>query len=201
MGNKIRFINHAVDPAVRNVYPKIKLCNLAHRIGMFAYRDIKVGEELFFNYGGSYHEKLYGEEEEKARKQKPKGKGKAVVNTYPAIEKELSTTARGHNRRTKKEARRYTPQQTQQPQFQQRRQRRRAPKKTQKRLSSTFSPAIPKATKTSFAPPQKDSRQILSQKNRRSHPCTRNQHTINIRQDQPTKPQSCNEICACVSIS
>jgi hypothetical protein len=79
MGNKIRFINHAVDPAVRNVYPKIKLCNLAHRIGMFAYRDIKVGEELFFNYGGSYHEKLYGEEEEKARKQKPKGKGKAVV--------------------------------------------------------------------------------------------------------------------------
>lgn len=80
MGNKIRFINHAAKLNLRNVYPKIMLCNLAHRIGMFAYRDIKVGEELFFDYGGSYHEKLYGEEE-KARKEKPngKGKGKAVV--------------------------------------------------------------------------------------------------------------------------
>lgn len=45
---------------------------------MFAYRDIKVGEELFFDYGGSYHEKLYGEEEQ-ARKEKNKGKGKAAV--------------------------------------------------------------------------------------------------------------------------
>ncbi|KAK6002925.1 hypothetical protein QM012_001675 [Aureobasidium pullulans] len=79
MGNKIRFINHAAKPALRNIYPKIMLCNLAHRIGMFAYRDIKVGEELFFDYGGSYHEKLYGEEEQ-ARKQKNKGKGKAAVS-------------------------------------------------------------------------------------------------------------------------
>ena len=81
MGNKIRFINHAAKLNQRNVYPKIMLCNLAHRIGMFAYRDIKVGEELFFDYGGSYHEKLYGEEQEqeKARKEKSKGKGKAVV--------------------------------------------------------------------------------------------------------------------------
>lgn len=78
MGNKIRFINHAAKPNLRNIYPKIMLCNLAHRIGMFAYRDIKVGEELFFDYGGSYHEKLYGEEEQ-ARKEKNKGKGKAAV--------------------------------------------------------------------------------------------------------------------------
>jgi hypothetical protein len=77
MGNKIRFINHAADSALRNVYPRIMLCNLAHRIGMFAHRNIKIGEELFFNYGGSYHEKLYGEEEQTAHKEKSKGKGKA----------------------------------------------------------------------------------------------------------------------------
>jgi hypothetical protein len=82
MGNKIRFINHAAKTNQRNVYPKIMLCNLAHRIGMFAYRDIKIGEELFFDYGGCYHEKLYGEEEEKARRQKPKAKGKAAVVTH-----------------------------------------------------------------------------------------------------------------------
>lgn len=81
MGNKIRFINHAAKSNMRNVYPKIMLCNLAHRIGMFAHRDIKVGEELFFDYGSSYHEKLYGEEQEQERppKEKPKGKDKAVV--------------------------------------------------------------------------------------------------------------------------
>ena len=45
---------------------------------MFAERNIKIGEELFFNYGDSYHDKLYGEEEQ-AQKERNKGKGKAAV--------------------------------------------------------------------------------------------------------------------------
>lgn len=70
MGNKIRFINHASSEhktknaqkklSLRNVYPRIMLCNMAHRIGMYASKDIDIGEELFFDYGKGYHETLYG---------------------------------------------------------------------------------------------------------------------------------------------
>jgi hypothetical protein len=80
MGNKIRFINHAARSTgsnIRNVYPRIMLCNLVHRIGMYASRNISVGQELFFDYGGSYHEKLYGKDE-------VKGKGKAK-STLPQM--------------------------------------------------------------------------------------------------------------------
>lgn len=50
-GNKFRFINNSVLDKTINVYPKVMLCNTVTRIGMYAKRDIKVGEELFFNYG------------------------------------------------------------------------------------------------------------------------------------------------------
>ncbi|KAL1305231.1 hypothetical protein AAFC00_002148 [Neodothiora populina] len=59
-GNKIRFINHAaMGDGLRNVYPKVVFCNMAHRIGMFALKPIAAGEELFFNYGRQYHKRLF----------------------------------------------------------------------------------------------------------------------------------------------
>jgi hypothetical protein len=54
-GNKIRFIN---DPTgtewKQNCYPKTLLCSTVLRLGMFALRDIKAGEELFFPYGDTF---------------------------------------------------------------------------------------------------------------------------------------------------
>ena len=50
MGNKLRFINHQPDPFV-NCQAKTLFCNTVQRIGMFAAKDIDIGEEMFFNYG------------------------------------------------------------------------------------------------------------------------------------------------------
>ena len=53
IGNKTRFINHQ-PKANANVEPRILLCNMVHRIGMFAKRKIESGEELFFDYGSVF---------------------------------------------------------------------------------------------------------------------------------------------------
>ena len=50
VGNKTRFINHQAKGSA-NVEPRVLLCNMVHRIGMFAKRTIEMGEELFFDYG------------------------------------------------------------------------------------------------------------------------------------------------------
>ena len=58
LGNKTRFINHADKPKDGlNCEAKIVLVNGEHRIKFMALRDIKVGEELLFNYGKKFADK------------------------------------------------------------------------------------------------------------------------------------------------
>lgn len=58
LGNNTRFINHAdCEKDGLNCEAKIILVNGEHRIKFVALRDIKVGEELLFNYGKKFAEK------------------------------------------------------------------------------------------------------------------------------------------------
>jgi hypothetical protein len=58
-GNKVRFINHA-NSKTANLYPRIMLVNLVHRIGLFGSRHVKNGEELFFDYGPEFPDEQLG---------------------------------------------------------------------------------------------------------------------------------------------
>ncbi|KAJ4296079.1 hypothetical protein N0V88_004781 [Collariella sp. IMI 366227] len=51
-GNLSRYINHASDNC--NIMPRIMYVNHEFRIKFLAIRDIKAGEELFFNYGDNF---------------------------------------------------------------------------------------------------------------------------------------------------
>lgn len=58
LGNNSRFINHADNEKDGlNCEAKIVLVNGEHRIKFIALRDIKVGEEILFNYGKKFAEK------------------------------------------------------------------------------------------------------------------------------------------------
>ncbi|KAI5370081.1 Putative SET domain, CXC domain, histone-lysine N-methyltransferase EZH1/2 [Septoria linicola] len=52
-GNKVRFINH-VDGSKSNLKPLIIMVNSVFRIGMYAKKKIRAGEEFFFDYGPSF---------------------------------------------------------------------------------------------------------------------------------------------------
>ena len=74
-GNLSRYVNHASDNC--NIMPRIMYVNHEFRIKFLAVRDIKAGEELFFNYGDNFPnltKKLVERNNEKAAdKNKDKG--------------------------------------------------------------------------------------------------------------------------------
>ncbi|MCJ1471938.1 hypothetical protein MMC13_000579 [Lambiella insularis] len=57
VGNKFRYINHQAPP-YSNCQAKTLFCNTVHRIGMFACRNIEVGEEILFDYGEGFAAKF-----------------------------------------------------------------------------------------------------------------------------------------------
>lgn len=69
IGNKLRYCNHSSDP---NCEPRLMRVGGDIRIGIFAKRDIRKHEELFFNYGPNFVKQL-----ELKEKLGSKGKRKA----------------------------------------------------------------------------------------------------------------------------
>ncbi|KAG4303879.1 hypothetical protein PORY_002733 [Pneumocystis oryctolagi] len=55
MGNKFRYANHSRKRP--NCFARVSLVNGCHRIGFYAIKDLKVGEELLFDYGHEYNRK------------------------------------------------------------------------------------------------------------------------------------------------
>jgi hypothetical protein len=86
-GNKIRFINHR-NRAGANLYPLIVLVNSVHRIGLFAYQDIKPGEELFFDYGPKFPEHLLGGAKQAVSKSAPHVRNANLLDQFYDIQDE-----------------------------------------------------------------------------------------------------------------
>lgn len=51
VSNKLRFINNSLKDHIINCAPEKKSCNTIPRIAMFATKNLRPGDELFFNYG------------------------------------------------------------------------------------------------------------------------------------------------------
>ncbi|KAK0787682.1 hypothetical protein LTR75_012819 [Friedmanniomyces endolithicus] len=98
-GTKIRFINHAIT-SVSNLSPRVFLVNTVQRIALFASEEIKIGDELFFDYGPQFPRDQLGG--------KITGSTKSVPRTHRpnAVEEEFYEVARvkdaqGNTRATK----------------------------------------------------------------------------------------------------
>ncbi|KAK5658762.1 hypothetical protein OQA88_1573 [Cercophora sp. LCS_1] len=100
-GNLSRYINHADerDKRGQNIMPKIMYVNHEFRIKFVAMRDIKAGEELFFNYGENFPNltKKLLEENEDQPSQGAQGKRKVTG-------KRDTTARKGTTQRGKKKA-------------------------------------------------------------------------------------------------
>ena len=82
-GNKVRFINHA-DKSKCNLYPRIIMVNTVHRIGLYGFRYIRSGEELFFDYGPMFPDEQLGGK--KSRKSAPHVRNAALVRDFYDVE-------------------------------------------------------------------------------------------------------------------
>ena len=70
-GNKTRFLNHSERPNCQTLY---KECRGDLRIGLFATRNIEIGEELFFNYHYTEENSKFVSAEQKNAKKKRRRK-------------------------------------------------------------------------------------------------------------------------------
>ncbi|KAF9775967.1 hypothetical protein IL306_005899 [Fusarium sp. DS 682] len=95
-GNLSRYINHASESDKRgcNITPRILYVNGEYRIKFTAMRDIKAGEELFFNYGENFPnltKKLLdhkvGGKSDQGKKRSRRPKDKVVARKNPKTDK------------------------------------------------------------------------------------------------------------------
>ncbi|KAK3489508.1 uncharacterized protein B0T23DRAFT_455517 [Neurospora hispaniola] len=105
-GNLSRYINHASenDKKACNITPKIIYVNNEYRIKFTALRDIKAGEELFFNYGDNFPnltKKLLqdqdgdGENDTATKSKGKRGSSSLAQGTARKATTKASTTAKG----------------------------------------------------------------------------------------------------------
>ncbi|MCJ1485939.1 hypothetical protein MMC06_006115 [Schaereria dolodes] len=94
VGNKFRYINHQTPPYA-NCRAKILLCNTVQRIGMFAVRNLEIGEELLFDYGDEFTSRfdlIELDENAKPRMERSKGAaGKKSVAAGKAVKVQPAT--------------------------------------------------------------------------------------------------------------
>lgn len=102
-GNKTRFINHApTESKGLNCGVKVLFANGEHRIKFLALRDIKAGEEVFFNYGIKFTESHLREKLETVSSGK---KGSGALTGREALDALDGLDAVGKNARKKIAAR------------------------------------------------------------------------------------------------
>ena len=87
-------MNHGIGK-YENSFPKYTFVRGLVRIGLFALKDIKIGEEILFNYGTDYqlewlleYNKQVEEEMKKEREAKKKKRKKRLTNIVLFEEKE-----------------------------------------------------------------------------------------------------------------
>ncbi|KAL1878601.1 hypothetical protein VTK73DRAFT_7682 [Phialemonium thermophilum] len=105
-GNLSRYINHASEGDKKgcNIMPKILYVNGEFRIRFTALRDIKAGEELFFNYGENFPnltKKLL--EDKEAEENDPSGATKRKAGRPPRDENARVVARKSSNRTKVKE--------------------------------------------------------------------------------------------------